>query len=244
MESMTPYVSTELFILKPAPSGSEKTEVAVDGRTYRRLDPLYYAWLRCQMKKAKDAHERGQLPTTAFDALRIQFNTLHDQAIALFGESSLLEAIRLLDSKSYPWPGRTREESGDPTHAEIPEIDEQPAPRCSPDTPSIPEESSLDGMSQHSYPAEAPDRFRFNQPVSKCALAQVDAIRDQAQALGWTEAQLYQTRGRFAFPCGDDCGLICFVRRDQRIGKVTDKTIEIICPGGHSQSFYRKEVNS
>jgi hypothetical protein len=63
-------------------------------------------------------------------------------------------------------------------------------------------------------------------------------------ALGWTEAQLYQTRGRFAFPCGGDYGVVCLISRDQRLGKLTDKTIEIVCSGGHSLHFYRKQEAS
>jgi hypothetical protein len=239
------FVATDLSILNDAVSPSLQDELSVEGRVYRRLDPEYYAWLRSRMETAQAACSRGKLPPETFDALRIRFNAIHDLAMAFFGESALQDAVRLLDPKSYPWPGHTRKEPEDSTHAEIPKADEQPAPRCRPEKPpGIPEEkASLDGMSRHSFPGEDPERFRFNQPVSKYALAQVDAIRDQALACGWTEAQLYQTRGRFAFPCGGDYGVVCLISRDQRLGKVTDKAIEIICSGGHSLRFYRKEVN-
>jgi len=242
---MVHFIATDLTKLDQNSVTGDHTDIESNGRIYRRLDPDYFAWLRSKMEKARSCRDRGKVSADAFDTLRDRFNAIHDQAIALFGESSLLDAIQLLDPESYPWPGRTREEPKAHTHAEIPEVDEQPTPRCSPEnSPGIPEEPSLDGMSQHSYPAEASDRFRFNQRVSKYALAQVDAIREEALGKGWTEARLYQTRGRFAFPCGDDYGVVCLIRPDQRLGKVTDKTIEIICPGGHSQRFYRKEVNS
>ena len=76
--------------------------------------------------------------------------------------------------------------------------------------------------------------------VTRYALAQVDAIRDAAIAAGWTEAELYQTRGRFAFPYGNDYGVICFVRPEQRLGRVTAQAIEIIQRAGHSLHFYRQ----
>ena len=242
---MLQFIATNLTALDLDSAPQDQTDIASNGRIYRQIDPEYFAWLRCRMEKARSCWERGKVSADAFDALRDRFNAIQDLAIAIFGESTLLEAIQLLDPKSYPWPGRTREEPGKRTHAEMPEF-EQPAPRCSPEeSPGIPEETaSLDGMSRHSFPGEDPKRFRFNQPVSKYALAQVDAIRDQAQALGWTEARLYQTRGRFAFPCGGDYGVVCFIQREQRLGKVTGQRIQIICERGHSLHFYRKEVNS
>ncbi len=57
-----------------------------------------------------------------------------------------------------------------------------------------------------------------------------DPIRDQALALGWSEAQLYRNRGRFRFPCGQDCGLVCFLEKDKRIGEVNRRSIEIVGP--------------
>jgi len=239
-----PFVATDLSELDWPIMPANQKDVEVDGRTYRPLSPEYYAWLRSRMERARASCARGGLSPQAFDALRIRFNAIHDQAVVLFGESALLEAVRHLDPKSYPWPGRPREESEDHTHAEIPEADEQPVPRCSPEKPpSIPEEeASLDGPSSHAYPGEYPDRFRFNQPVSKHALAQVNAIREEALACGWTEVELYQSRGRFSFPCGGDYGLVCFIQRHLRLGDITDRSIELVFPDGHSLCFYRNEA--
>ena len=89
------------------------------------------------------------------------------------------------------------------------------------------------------FPAEPTSTLQRSTRVTRHALAQVDAIREAAMAAGWTEADLYQTRGRFAFPYGKDYGLVCFVRRDQKLGRVTPKAVEVIQRGGHSLHFYR-----
>jgi hypothetical protein len=87
------------------------------------------------------------------------------------------------------------------------------------------------------FPADSP--HRCSAQVTRHGLAQVDAIRPQALGAGWTEAELYQTRGRFAFPYGSDYGLVCFVRPEQRLGQVTPKAVEVIQRAGHSLHFYR-----
>ena len=239
------FVATDLSVLNDAYAPIDQDEVSIEGRAYRLLDPEYYAWLRSRMDTAQSACRKGKMPPETFDTLRIRFNAVHDQAIGLFGESALLAAVRLLDPKSYAWPGRTQEEPEARTHAQIPETEDQPAPRLSPDkSPAMPEErSSPDGWSDHVYPEEDLERFKFNQRVTGHALNQVDGIREEALACGWTEAELYQTRGRFAFPCGGDYGVVCFIHSDQRLGGVTTTAIELVCSGGHSLHFYRKEVN-
>lgn len=75
------------------------------------------------------------------------------------------------------------------------------------------------------------------------AHAMVDAIRDQALALGWTLEALYRTRGRFRFPLGDEYGLICFLGAEDRIGRVTADSIEIIGPPpqGFRSHFYNPD---
>ena len=71
----------------------------------------------------------------------------------------------------------------------------------------------------------------------------VDAIRDQALALGWTLEALYRTRGRFRFPLGDEYGLVCFLGAEDRIGSVTADSIEIIGPPpqGFCSHFYNPD---
>ncbi|MDD4664269.1 MAG: hypothetical protein PHD83_06380, partial [Caldisericia bacterium] len=79
-----------------------------------------------------------------------------------------------------------------------------------------------------------------DRPATLAALAEVDAIRDQALALGWTEAELYQTRGRFVFPCGNQYGAVCSVDSDHHIGSVTAAAIEFRCTSGAIQRMYRR----
>ena len=80
--------------------------------------------------------------------------------------------------------------------------------------------------------------WKFTQPVWLSTVPKVDAVRDQARALGWSEAQLYRNRGRFRFPCGQDYGLVCFLEEDKRIGEVTRQSIEIIGPPPHENRLY------
>ncbi len=84
----------------------------------------------------------------------------------------------------------------------------------------------------------------FTEKVSPSAVAKVDAIRDQALALGWSERRLYQNRGHFRFPCGDEYGLVCFIGETQRIGEVTKQCIEIISPPPRENllRFYNPDV--
>jgi hypothetical protein len=84
-----------------------------------------------------------------------------------------------------------------------------------------------------SLPPEASrlEPFRFTERVSAEFVAAVDAIRDQALALGWTIPKLYQNRGRLSFPHGPEWGLVTFLSHGRRIGSVTREFIEIVNPG-------------
>jgi hypothetical protein len=253
------FVATDLCVLSEWATPATIEDVTVEGKTYRPMDPEYYAWLRKKMELAKAACDRGKLSRTAFDALRTRFNSLHDQAMALFGESALLEAIEHLDPKTYAAPGSNGSAAaGKP--AEIPKTpgdaqDAAPAPatRCSQASPGIPEgqepaqpapvpaHAHARSSRPFSYPrAPSPD-LPFDHPVTQAALDEVNAIRDQALSLGWTEAQLYQTRGRFAFPCGSHYGLVCFLSTDHHVGPVSEAAIEIHCRGGAIQRMYRRK---
>ena len=235
------YVATDLATLDiPAPQDSGCDLFAGD-RFFRRLDPDFYAWLRHKMELARTAFSRGRLPEPTFDALRARFNAVHAQAMNLFGESALLHAVQHLDPKSYPPPGSHVE-----TAAPEPDVpkDAPPTPasppdsRCSSETPSIPGDAVDDDWSDHQFPEE-PDEHQFLQPVRKSALDKVQAIRERALAMGWTDAELLRNCGRFRFPFGNDYGLVCFVHHDQTLGRVTPKAIEVICSAGHSLHHYR-----
>ncbi len=70
----------------------------------------------------------------------------------------------------------------------------------------------------------------------------VDAIRDQALALGWTMESLYGTGGSPRGLFGNACGLAHLLQATYRIGEVTRQSIEIILPNGVRQRFYNPDV--
>ncbi len=92
------------------------------------------------------------------------------------------------------------------------------------------------------------DEFNFDSgistgryPVSKAAIALVDAIRDQAIALGWTVRQLYCNTGI----ANRDWGLICYIGPEDRLGTITRQSIEIVhrtAAGTYALRFYNHEV--
>ena len=198
-------------------------DVRIDGVCFRRLDPDYYAWLRHKMDLAKKASDSGRITPQAFDELRDRFNIIHFWAIDHLGEDALRSAIQSLDPKSYA-PPQVKPAVGLPSKA-------PPAPKSS--TPAAP---------RHLFPPDG--RWNFTQRVKPSAVPKVDAIRDQALSLGWSEARLYQNRGRYSFPCGQDYGLVCFLHDDRSIGEVTRQSIEIIGPPPQENRlrFYNPDV--
>lgn len=96
------------------------------------------------------------------------------------------------------------------------------------------------------YPAKQ-GCWKQSHSVTSQALAMVDAIKAKAMAKGWSEASLYQNRGMYRFPLGDDYGLICHLEGNRTIGMITEKSIEIISHGKSGQQsvmkFYNPDVN-
>lgn len=174
-------------------------DVQINDTAYRRLDPEYYAWLRSRMNLAKLAAGAGRLSPEAFDELREKFNTVHDWAVAHFGEDSLREAIRNLDASNYA------------------------PPVAEPDKPARP--------------------ARAAEHIASDAVAMVDAIRDKALALGWTEQSLYGTNGATRALLGKACGLANLLKATDQIGEVTRQSIEIILANGVRQRFYNPDVD-
>jgi len=201
-------------------------DVGIDGTCFRRLDPAYYAWLRYKMGLAKKAADSERLSAQAFEALRTRFNSIHAWAIERFGEDELLSAIQSLDPKAYPPPVLETFGRDDPP----PPVQTKPEKK----PPATP---------QYFFPKEGD--WRFTRKVPPSAVAKVDAVRDQALSLGWSEVKLYQNRGRFRFPCGQDYGLVCFLDENERIGEVTRQYIEIIGPPPRENRlrFYNPDVD-
>lgn len=140
----------------------------------------------------------------------------------VFGESALLEAIEHLDPKTYSAPGKPGAVRAEIKPAKIPETAEEKL--CVAVHPPVVAQPNPGPKQDGSLP--------FSRAVSAEAVAQVNSIRDAALAAGWTEAELFQTRGRFAFPCGGGYGVVCFLHGDRRIGQVTSRSIELICRDG------------
>jgi hypothetical protein len=208
------YVATNLDTWEAKPPVARDQDEMCESCGFRRLDPQYYAWLRSRMALAQKLHGLGQLPAPQFEALRTRFNAVHAWAIDRFGEAALLAAVRSLDAARYA-PPSVRDE---PTEA-------APVTRA-PD---------------HVWPADGDWPLAW--PVPAEAVAMVDAIRDQASALGWPEAALYQNRGRLRFPVGEYYGLVCFLDPGDRINAVTRESIEIIRTTGSRQHFYNREID-
>lgn len=197
------YVSTTLQSFENEDAEQCSRDTLLDGAVYRRLDPEFYAWLRLRMGIAEKAVKAGKLPTSTFDQMRVRFNTLHAWALEHHGQAALLEAIRQLNPDKYNPPSLVK-------------VKAHPTPVY-----TIQSQEHL-----------CPDSgtWAFTVSVDSDAVKQVESIRDQAINLGWSEPRLFQNRGRFRFPCGQDYGLVCFLDDGRTIGEVTERYIEIIGP--------------
>jgi len=181
---------------------------------YRRLDPEYYAWLRHRMGMAKQARERGRLASAQYQALRQRFNAVHFWAVAHLGEKTLVATIGTLDPKAYR-----------PPHVQ----DWETVPRSEPVA-----------RPPHLFPTGSD--WLFTEAVAPDAIAMVDAIRGQALGLGWSEASLYQNRGRLRFPAGGEYGLVCFLHGGCQVQEVTAQFIEIVSSRGSRLRHYNRTV--
>jgi len=184
---------------------------------YRQLDSPYYAYLRHQMTRVKEQHESGKISLQIYDGIRQRFNAVHIWAIEHIGEDKLQKALVAFNSRKYVPP------SEDTFNAYRSRMDGVPA---------SPREQKYDG---HLFPVES--NLPFIEHVCDDAISKVDAIKEQATKLGWTQAGLYQNRGRYPFPYGQDYGLICFLSGDRSIGEVTARYIEIVAEGGNGGSY-------
>jgi len=169
------YVATNLESWETVTPHYYALDISIDKTCFRRLDPDYYAWLKYKMTLVKKAADSGRLSSSVFETLRTRFNVIHTWGIEHYGEDELLSAVRLLDPKTYSPP--VLETFGQDNRP--PPV--QPAPEKT--APPVP---------QYLFPKEG--EWQFTQEVSPSAVAKVDAIRDKALSLGWSEARLYQNR--------------------------------------------------
>jgi len=96
----------------------------------------------------------------------------------------------------------------------------------------------VDSLPILSFPI--PGDWRFEMSPSFEDYLKVNDIRERAHAFGWTDADLFQTCSRFKFPCGQEYGLVCFLR-GRAIGDITADTIALQSekPGGATLTFSR-----
>jgi hypothetical protein len=335
---MTLYIATDLtqrdIDLADINPLADQPDLRINGQLYRALAPEYYAYLRYQMQRLKQAVDAGQIAQDTYRPLADRFNALHATAVSLFGEEALRAALRSSNPQSYRVPGDGAEvievqpapqrtwngqgtlagfetnSAGTPAVAlagpvqigqrvrtfgteviitgyHAPDEDfpggwieviteagvtgsadlrfvkdlqgraivpmtltpEEQRIAALPDEPFELTDADLDVSSlpePHYYPAGDDSALRFYQPVSPRAVEAVDAIREQAFALGWTEPMLYQNRSRFAFPCGQDYGLVCFLGGGKVVGEITADTIAICVPtsGGTTLTFACPQIGT
>jgi len=79
--------------------------------------------------------------------------------------------------------------------------------------------------------------------VAPEAAAMVDAIRDRALALGWTEDLLGDATGSAREPLSRRCALAHLLRPGDQIGEITPQFIEIVTASGVRQRFYNPDVD-
>jgi len=211
------YVATSLETWEAKPPVRPDQDAICEPCGFRRLDPEYYAWLRSRMVVAQKRYQVGRVPERHYDELRARFNAVHAWAVERFGEPVLLEAVCTLDPRGYRPPAVKDAE----------EADSSDVVEAAPPT--------------HLYPVQGD--WRFTEPVPPEAVAKANAVREQALAAGWSEAQLYQSRGRYSFPCGQDYGLVCFLHGDDRVGEIACQSIEIINARGTRLRFYNLDVD-
>jgi hypothetical protein len=219
------YVSTSLEIWEPSQPDLLARDVTLDGVCFLRLDPEYYAWLRHKLSIAGKALDAGKIAYDKYGIMLARFNEVHMLAVDRFGRDNLGAAMESLNYRDYTPPGAVASRT-----ATKPARQDQPAPMNPPAEPYL-------------YPSHGEWPFTHKIPTS--AMAKVDSIREQALSLGWKEPRLYQNRGRFPFPCGQDYGLACFVDGENRIGEVAAQYIEIIGPPpqGSCQRFFNPDVD-
>lgn len=98
------YVSTSLNVLTPPGLSPDVQDYEKDGTIYRKLDPIYLAWLRARMQLAKAAHDAGQLPVRKWELLRGLFNSIQSWALDHFGEAALKDGAEKFRTSTYGGP--------------------------------------------------------------------------------------------------------------------------------------------
>lgn len=212
------FVSTSMTVVNRGESHAVYEIVYDNGIAHYRLTPLFWAYLRHAFNKATRACESGKLDGSTYSELLNRISRIYNMALAQFGDEAIKSAEQTFSPAKWK---RHCEELSKPQEPAIAEHAHTATP-----VPS----------GAYRYPAEGTGAYH---PVSKTAIALVDAIRDKALALGWTMNQLYRNTGM----AHRDWGLVCYLGLDDRIGEITRQSIEIAHPrASQSLRFYNHEV--
>jgi len=220
---MTPviFAATDMTTVIRKECPANQGTVIDNGKCYRRLTPEYWAWFNHKYHLMEQALTNGKISEEMFEAILDRISKLYNHALALFGEEMLDNAVRTTDVRKLDEliKRENADAGGNPGNVGA--------------RRSIP---SLVVEREGNTPV-APKR---RQPQVNPAAAKVDAIREQALALGWTRDQLYREDG-IAYR---DWGLVRFLDPDDEIGEITDKRIKIINrKTGKSLHFYNHCVD-
>ena len=214
-----PYVSTDLRMTELTAPEAVRQDMMIEGVWYRRLDAQYFVWIERQVELARRIAEQGKIAKPALDALLSRFQEVNEWVDENLGADKIQASKKLFDPATYAPP---------PAAQPVSKMNEKPTAPSSTTTP-------------HLYPADGDWKFTRSVPLE--VVAQVDAIRDKALTLGWSEARLYQNRGNIKYPCGQDWGLVCTLDNGETIGEVTRQYIEIFTQSGVRQRFINFDVD-
>lgn len=220
-EKMALYVASNLKSFETDSPDLYDTDLVVHETCYRKLEPVYYAWLRHKYILANKASQKGKLSGPEFEKIKKLFQPIRTWAINNFGEQALRKAVSQFNPRIYSAPVLE------------PEQDKK-------NILTSPENVKVDYL----YPSEG--EWTCSKKVSKTALKQVGAIKEKAIRLGWSENRLYQNRGRYRFPYGEDYGLVCYLGEEKQIGEIALQHIEIISNNQHGTSklkFYNPDLD-
>jgi len=215
------FVSTSMSVAQRGAEHADHEIVYENGAAYYRLTPLFWSYLRHAFDNATRACEAGKLGEATYLELLNRISHIYNLVLAQYGD----EAVKSAEQSFTPakWK-RHCERLAKPQEPAIAEHEQNAIP-VPPGT--------------YRYPADATGAYH---PVSKTALALVDAIRDKALAAGWTMNQLYRNVGI----AHRDWGLVCYIGPEDRIGEIASQYIEIVSStrsGIHSLRFYNHEVD-
>jgi len=214
-----PYVASDLRVVQLSAPEAGQQDVMIEGVWHRRLDAQYFVWIEQRVELARKLTMLGKIKQPAFDVLMSRYWTVKRWVDENLGVDKLKTARKLFDACEYTPPAAT-----------------QPTPGS-----NAPSSTSSSNTTMHMYPTEGD--WKFTRHVPPEAVAKVDAIRDRALACGWSEARLYQNRGKYKYPCGGEYGLVCCFDDGQTIGEVTRRYIEIVCRSGVIQKFHNMDVD-